>query len=95
MKGSRSIFGPADLANQETETKQRIVGGASSDYDTLKEIEEKIKEIEAVTGNSAKVNGVTLTGELDSQSNLKIAGKVVAGTVYQIDGEDVTAANGG
>lgn len=45
MKGSRSIFGPADLANQETETKRRIVGGASSDFDTLGEIENKIKEL--------------------------------------------------
>lgn len=43
---SRSIFGPGDLASQEMDTKNRIVGGASSDFDTLGEIEDKIKELE-------------------------------------------------
>lgn len=42
---SRSIFGPGDLASQEMDTKNRIIGGASSDFDTLGEIEDKIKEL--------------------------------------------------
>lgn len=43
----RESFGPADLANQNRSTSNLISGGASADYDTLKEIEDKLKIIEA------------------------------------------------
>ena len=44
--------------------------------------------------NIAKINDVEVTGDLDSVSNLKIAGKVVAGTEYTIDGVEYIAEEG-
>ena len=43
----RESFGPGDLAIQNVSTSNLISGGASADYDTLKEIEDKIKQLEA------------------------------------------------
>lgn len=44
--------------------------------------------------NSAKINDVDVTGELDSVSDLKIPGKSVAGTEYTVDGTQYTAESG-
>ena len=44
--------------------------------------------------NSAKINDVEVTGELDSVSDLKIPGKSVAGTEYTVDGTQYTAESG-
>lgn len=44
--------------------------------------------------NIANINDVEVTGDLDSVSNLKIAGKVVAGTEYTIDGVEYVAEEG-
>ena len=43
----RESFGPGDLAIQNVSTSNLISGGASADYDTLKEIEDKMKQLEA------------------------------------------------
>lgn len=45
----RESFGPGDLAIQNVSTSNLISGGASADYDTLKEIEDKIKQLEDVS----------------------------------------------
>ena len=43
----RESFGPGDLSIQNVSTSNLISGGASADYDTLKEIEDKMKQLEA------------------------------------------------
>ena len=43
----RESFGPGDLEIQNVSTSNLISGGASADYDTLKEIEDKMKQLEA------------------------------------------------
>ena len=43
----RESFGPGDLEMQNVSTSNLISGGASADYDTLKEIEDKMKQLEA------------------------------------------------
>ena len=99
----RETFGPGDLNVQAGFTSNMISGGASEDYDTLKEIEEKVKSnTEDIEQNKTDIsllkkttiNGVSVSGELDSQTDLKVPGKIATGTVYQINNEDVTAADG-
>ena len=72
----RESFGPGDLAIQNVSTSNLISGGASADYDTLKEIEDKIKSIEE--NGTASINEIKIVGELDSVVDLNIAGKVTS-----------------
>lgn len=89
---SRESFGPGDLARQHTSTSNLISGGASADYDTLKEIEDKIKNIEE--DGTAEINNVKIVGELDSVDDLKVPGKIVTGQEFTVNGETVVAKNG-
>lgn len=89
---SRESFGPGDLARQHTSTSNLISGGASADYDTLKEIEDKIKNIEE--DGTAEINNVKVVGELDSVDDLKVPGKIVTGQEFTVNGETVTAKDG-
>ena len=66
----RESFGTGDLAIQQVSTSNLISGGASADYDTLKEIEDKMKQLEA-SGSATQSKCNNYDAALEDVSQLK------------------------
>lgn len=102
----RESFGPGDLAIQNVSTSNLISGGASADYDTLKEIEDKMKQLEAggvavdktLTVENMPADSKTVGDKIKnieengtaSINEIKIVGKLQSINDLKIPGEIVT-----
>lgn len=78
----------------EATERENIVSGENIST-SFGKISKVISDLEAGEfGDSATINEVEVTGDLDSVNDLKIAGKVVAGTEYTVNGTAYTAESG-